>query len=62
MNENAEVNAWLAELEHPPKDVILEGEAKSARYARCPDLGTVDGRRDELGAVVRACCNDREKT
>jgi hypothetical protein len=120
MNENAEVSAWLAELEHPLKDVILavrtvfleaderitetmkwksptfmyegnlasidpkakkhvavlfhrgaeipgahpilEGEGKLARYARFPDLETVDTRRDELGAVVRAWCDDKAKT
>ncbi len=120
MNENPEVSAWLAELEHPLKDVILavrtifleaderitetikwksptfmyqgnlasidpkakrhvavlfhrgaeipgehpllEGDGKQARYARFPDLTTVDGRRDELAAVVRAWCDDREGT
>ena len=61
MNESAEVSAWLAELEHPLKDVILEGQGKSARYARFPDLDTLDARRDEPGAVVRAWCNDKEK-
>ena len=119
MNENPEVSAWLAELEHPLKDVIvavrmvfleaddritetikwksptfmyegnlasidpkakkhvavlfhrgaeitaehplLEGEGRLARYARFPDMATVEDRRAELVAVVRAWCDDREK-
>ena len=119
MNENPEVSAWLAELEHPLKDVILgvravfleaddritetlkwksptfmfegnlasidpkakkhvavlfhrgaeipgdhpilEGEGKLARYARFPDMGAVESRRDELTAVVRAWCDEKEK-
>lgn len=120
MNEKPEVSAWLAELEHPLKDVILavrtvfleaddritetikwksptfmyegnlasidpkarkhvavlfhrgaeipgehrllEGEGKLARYARFADMAAVDGRREELVAVVRAWCDDKEKT
>lgn len=119
MNENPEVSSWLAQLEHPLKDVILavravfleaddritetikwksptfmyegnlasidpkarkhvavlfhrgaeipgdhpilEGEGKLARYARFPDMETVDARRAELVAVVRAWCDDKEK-
>lgn len=119
MNENPEVSAWLAELEHPLKDVmlavrsvfleaderisetikwksptfmyegnlasidpkarkhvavlfhrgaeipgqhrILEGEGKLARYARFPDMGSVDRGRDELAAVVRAWCDSKEQ-
>ena len=119
MNENPEVSAWLAELEHPLKDVILgvravfleaddritetikwksptfmyegnlasidpkakkhvavlfhrgaeitgehpllEGEGKLARYARFPDMATVEDRQDELVTVVRAWCDDKEK-
>ncbi len=120
MNENLEVSGWLAELEHPLKDVILalrtvfleaddrvtetikwksptfvyegnlasidpkakrhvavlfhrgaeipgehpllEGEGKLARYARFPDLATVESRRAELTAVVRAWCDQKEAT
>jgi hypothetical protein len=119
MNENPEVGAWLAELEHPLKDVILavrsvfleaddritetikwksptfmyegnlasidpkakkhvavlfhrgaeipgdlpilEGEGKLARYARFPDTASVETRRDELVAAVRAWCDERER-
>ena len=119
MNENPDVSAWLAELDHPLEDVslavrtvileaddrisetikwksptfmyegnlasidpkarkhvavlfhrgaeipgdhpLLEGEGKLARYARFPDMDTVEGRSQELAAVVRAWCDDREK-
>ena len=118
MNENPEVESWLADLEHPLKDIILavrtvfleaddriteaikwksptfmyegnlasidpkarkhvavlfhrgaeipgehpilEGEGKLARYARFPEMESVEGRRDELAAVVRAWCDDKE--
>lgn len=120
MNENPDVSAWLAELEHPLKDVILavravflgaddritetikwksptfmyegnlasidpkakkhvavlfhrgaeipgdhpilEGDGKLARYARFADMDTVDRRRDELAAVVRAWCDSKEQS
>ena len=120
MNENPEVSAWLAELEHPLKDVILavrmvfleaddlitetikwksptfmyegnlasidpkakkhvavlfhrgaeipgahpllEGEGKLARYARFPDLASVEAGREELTTVVRAWCDAKEGT
>ncbi len=120
MHENPEVSAWLADLDHPLKDVILavravfleaderitetikwksptftyegnlasidpkarkhvavlfhrgaeipgehpllEGEGKLARYARFPDMDTIEGRRDELARVVRAWCDHREGT
>lgn len=119
MNENPEVSAWLADLEHPLKDVILAvrtvflradgritetikwksptfmyegnlasidpkakkhvavlfhrgaeipgehpllaGEGKLARYARFPDLASVDAGRAQLEAVVQAWCDDKEK-
>ena len=118
MNEDPEVSAWLAELEHPLKDVIyavrtvlleaderltettkwksptfmyegnlasidpkakrhvavlfhrgaeipgehalLEGEGKVARYARFPDVAAVDSGRDQLTAIVRAWCDEKE--
>lgn len=118
MNENPDVSSWLAELEHPLKDVILavrtvfleaderiaesikwksptfsyegnlasidpkakrhvavlfqrgaeipgdhpilEGESKLARYARFPDMDTMDARRGELAAVVGAWCDAKE--
>jgi hypothetical protein len=118
MNENPEVSAWLAQLEHPLKDVIdavrtvfleaderltetikwksptfmyegnlasidpkakrhvavlfhrgaeipgehplLEGEGKAARYARFPDMASVETGRDQLTAIVRAWCDVKE--
>jgi hypothetical protein len=118
MSENPEVSAWLEDLDHPLKEVILavrsvfleadgrisetvtwksptctykgnldsidpkarkhvavlfhrgaeirgahallEGEGRLARYARFGDLATVEHRREELVAVVRAWCDDRE--
>lgn len=117
MNEDPEVSAWLDELEHPLKEVIvavravfleadervtetikwksptfmyqgnlasidpkakkhvavlfhrgaeipgnhplLEGEGKLARYARFPDLESVDAGRDDLAAVTRSWCESR---
>jgi hypothetical protein len=119
MNENPEVSAWLAALDHPLKDVILavravfleaddritevikwtsptfmyegnlasidpkakkhvavlfhrgaqipgvhpllEGGGKQARYARFPDVTSVEAARAELTAVVRAWCESRER-
>jgi hypothetical protein len=70
MNENPEISACLADLDHPLKDVIaeisgehliLEGKGKPARDARFPDMLTVEGRRAALKAVVRAWCDERER-
>lgn len=118
MSENPEVSAWLADLEHPLKDVILavrtvfleadgrisetikwksptfmyegnlasidpkarkhvavlfhrgaeipgdhpvlEGEGKLARYARFPDMASLEARRTELVAAIRAWCDARD--
>jgi hypothetical protein len=118
MNENQEVTAWLADLEHPLKEVllavratfldadyhitetikwksptfmyegnlasidpkvkkhvaalfhrgaeipgehpILEGDSKVARYARFPDMASVDSGRAGLIAVTRAWCDARD--
>ena len=43
--------------EHP----LLAGEGKLARYARFPDLASVEAGRTELTAVVRAWCDDKEE-
>jgi hypothetical protein len=53
MNEDPEVGAWLAELEHPLKDVIL--------VVRAVFLEAVDAGRDGLTAVTRAWCDAKEK-
>ena len=47
--------------EVPGDHPLLEGEGKLARYARFPDMDTVKGRSQELAAVVRAWCDDKEK-
>ena len=44
--------------EHP----LLEGEGKVARYARFPDMASVESGRDQLTAVVRAWCDLKERS
>ena len=56
MNENPDVSAWLAELEHPLKDVIL---AVRTVFLEADDHITA-GRSQELAAVFRAWCDDKE--
>jgi hypothetical protein len=46
--------------EIPGDHPILEGDGKLARYARFPDLETLEARRDELIAVTRAWCDARD--
>ena len=46
--------------EIPGDHPILEGEGKLARYARFPDLESVEAGRDQLAAVTRAWCDSRD--
>jgi hypothetical protein len=46
--------------EIPGDHPILEGEGKLARYARFPDLSTVEAGRAQLTAVTQAWCDARE--
>jgi hypothetical protein len=41
--------------DHP----LLEGGGDVARYVRFPDVASIERRRDELAAVVRAWCDSR---
>jgi hypothetical protein len=47
--------------EIPGDHLLLQGEGKLARYARYPDLASVDAGRDGLIAVTRAWCDARTK-
>ena len=45
--------------EIPGQHPLLEGDGKLARYARFPDLASVEQGRSGLAAIVRAWCDSR---
>ena len=53
----AEVDAWFGVKQHPR----LEGGSDVARHARIDSAADLAARRQELAAVVRAWCDDRDR-
>jgi len=46
--------------EIPGEYALLDGDNKLARYARFPDLASVQASREELVAIARAWCDSKE--
>jgi hypothetical protein len=46
--------------EIPGDHPLLRGDGKLARYARFPDLGSVEADSEQLAAVTRAWCDSKE--
>jgi len=46
--------------EIPGEHALLQGDNKLARYARFPDLASVDASRAELVAITQAWCDSKE--
>jgi hypothetical protein len=63
---NPQAKAYLSLLFHRGATIsgvhpILEGGGDIARYARFDSAADLDARRQELEAVVRAWCDDRDR-